>query len=413
MTEINVSQVERIAVPNQASPIVISTREKNLLKISVLGQLLKICYKETGNPFSGLKFLKAVRKKYQAVFGGEFLKKVAKVDGRYYWRLAAPGFPSLANTLNFRNEFMRIQANGSFYGLGTLILSITNQCPLHCEHCYEWKNLNKKDSLSTNDFIQIVHQYQEYGTTQIIFSGGEPMLKINEICQILNAAKPGTDFWMVSSGLGLSLERANRLKKAGLTGVIISLDHFNADEHDHFRGFEGAYEHAIQAVLHANQAQLVTAVSLCATRKFIQEDNFISYMELAKELGVSFVQLLEPKATGRYEGFDVELDADEIQKLETWYLQYNGSTLYQDYPIVNYLGYHQRKMGCFGAGDRFLYIDADGDAHACPFCGGKVANVLQFPVKDIIGLLAQRSCEAFGSEHFSKFGIKSDVNTFE
>ena len=405
MTKVSATQVERNTFPNQAPPIILNAWEKKLLKIRILSQLFHMCFKETGNPFSGFKFLKAIRKKYQAVFGGAFLQKVAKVDGRYYWRLAAPGFPSPSSTLNFRNEFIRIHTNESFHGLRTLILSITNQCPLHCEHCYEWKNLNKKDALSTNEFIQIVHQYQEYGATQIIFSGGEPMLKINEVCQILNAAKPGTDFWMVSSGLGLSVDRAIRLKKAGLTGVIISLDHFDANAHDHFRGFEGAYEHAIHAVINANEVHLVTAVSLCATRQFVEEGNFTAYMELAKKLGVSFVQLLEPKASGKYAGLNVELNAEEIKKLETWYLHYNDSPLCQGYPIVNYLGYHQRKMGCFGAGDRFLYIDADGDAHACPFCGDKVANVLQFPVKDIIGLLAQQSCEAFGSEHISRFEI--------
>ncbi len=159
------------------------------------------------------------------------------------------------------------------------------------------------------------------------------MLKINEVCQILNAAKPGTDFWMVSSGLGLNLDRANRLKKAGLTGVIISLDHYEATAHDHFRGFEGAYEHAIQAVIHANKAHLVTAVSLCATRQFIHEGSFTAYMELAKKLGVSFVQLLEPKASGKYEGLNVELDAAEIKRLETWYLQYNDSILTRTIPL--------------------------------------------------------------------------------
>lgn len=411
MTKVTTPHVDRNTFPNPAPPIILNAWEKHLLKIRILSQLFYMCFKETGNPFSGFQFLKAIRKKYQAVFGGAFLQKVAKVDGRYYWRLAAPGFPSLSSAFNFRNEFIRIQTNESFHGLRTLILSITNQCPLHCEHCYEWKNLNKKDSLSTNDLIRIVQQFQEYGTTQIIFSGGEPMLKINEICQILDAAKAGTDFWMVSSGLGLSKERAIRLKKAGLTGIIISLDHFDANKHDQFRGFEGAYKHAIQAVINANEAHLVTAISLCATKQFIKEGNFTAYMELAKKLGVSFVQLLEPRAAGKYEGLNVELDKNEIQSLDKWYLLYNDSPLYQDYPIVNYLGYHQRKMGCFGAGDRFLYIDSDGDAHACPFCGGKVANVLQFPVKDIIGLLAQQSCEAFEREHFSRSGIAAEANS--
>lgn len=41
------------------------------------------------------------------------------------------------------------------------------------------------------------------------------MLRINAIYKILNAAQPGTDFWIISSGLGLNKERAHRLKQAG------------------------------------------------------------------------------------------------------------------------------------------------------------------------------------------------------
>ncbi len=58
----NHTKVEQIAIPNQASPIILNAWEKKLLKIRILGQLFNMCFKETGNPFSGFKFLKAIRK---------------------------------------------------------------------------------------------------------------------------------------------------------------------------------------------------------------------------------------------------------------------------------------------------------------------------------------------------------------
>ncbi|MBK6364942.1 MAG: radical SAM protein [Saprospiraceae bacterium] len=90
------------------------------------------------------------------------------------------------------------------------MFAITNKCPLHCEHCFEWDNLNKEEHLTTAEIINTVHKFQDYGTTQVMFSGGEPMLRIHDIYQTLQAAKPGTDFWIITSGLGFSLERAKK-----------------------------------------------------------------------------------------------------------------------------------------------------------------------------------------------------------
>ncbi len=113
-------------------------------------------------------------------------------------------------------------------------------------------------------------------------------------------------------------------------------------------------------------------------------------MGLAKSWGVAFVQIIEPRATGRYADKDVELSHDMIKILENTYQEYNSSKLYKTYPIINYLGYHQRKLGCNGAGDRFFYIDTDGFAHICPYCTGKVAKVTDYTAKELIGMLSKK-----------------------
>jgi len=399
MVKQHISNVQIKSISQQNSSLVTSQFEMRKLKIRVFVELFVIMFQKTGNPFRAFRFIHQIKKKNHSIFGEQLLTKAAKVDNRYYWRLGGPGFPSKASVQMHTNEMCRFFPFQDQIGLGTLIFAITKKCLMNCEHCFEWDNLNQKDQLTTPDIIQIVHKYQNFGTTQIMLSGGEPMLRINDIYKILSAAKPGTDFWIITSGLGLNKEHAQKLKIAGLTGVMVSLDHYQESKHDQFRGYEDAYNSAIQAVINANKAGLVTALSLCATKSFVSKDNLVAYMNLAKVLGVTFVNIIEARAKGRYIGKDVELEKEEILLLEKIYLENKFSKIFKDYPMINYLGYHQRRVGCFGAGNRFFYIDTDGDAHICPYCSNKIGNALDYSVNEIIGLLAQYKCHTFDKNY--------------
>ncbi len=362
------------------------------LRIILLIQLFLIILRKTGTLFRAFRLINEIGKKYQAIFGGTFLNKAVKVDKRFFWRLGAPGFPSIAATMLQKNEIDRFLSDQDKSGLSTLFIAVTKKCYMRCEHCFEGDNQNKEDKLSTQDIMRIVQEYQNYGTTQIIFSGGEPMLRVDDICDVLSESKRGTDFWIFTSGYDLSSEHAHILKAAGLTGVIVSLDHYEDKKHDQFRGFKGAYELALYAVMNAKNAGLVTALSLCATREFINRENLDTYMDLAKNIGVAFVQFIEPMETGRYSGNDVTLSNENIELLEKVYLGYNNSKSKKKYPIINYQGYYQRRVGCLGSGNRYFYIDADGDAHICPFCPEKLGNALNYSAKEIIDKLSQNGC---------------------
>jgi MoaA/NifB/PqqE/SkfB family radical SAM enzyme len=118
-------------------------------------------------------------------------------------------------------------------------------------------------------------------------------------------------------------------------------------------------------------------------------------MRLAKKLGVSIVQILEPKAVGHYKGADVLLKREHEELLEQFYLAMNYSRQYRHYPIVTYHGYHQRHTGCFGSGNRNLYIDTDGDIHACPFCQVKRGSALGGDLDAAIKGLMAGGCHDF------------------
>jgi MoaA/NifB/PqqE/SkfB family radical SAM enzyme len=379
----------------QESPIVSKAFEKRKLKWRVTLDLFKIILKQSWNPITIIKCINRIKQNFKEVQGEALLTKAVKVDNRYYWRMATPGFPSPALYRMHENEVNRLFPPQANTGMRTIIFSITKKCALSCEHCVEWDRMQIGEELSLDELIETVNKYQEFGTVQIMLSGGEPMLRVNDIYKLLKHAKASTDFWIITSGLGLNRFRANKLKNAGLIGVLISLDHYIPDLHDIFRGYHDSFNAATSAAIHAKNAGLVTALSLCATKSFTNERNLRAYMDLAKKLGVSFVQILEPRAAGRYVGKDVELSKSQLDLLDQIYLEYNSSAKYQEYPIINYLGFHQRRIGCFGGGNRFFYIDSDGDAHVCPFCSDKIANVRDHSADQLVNLLSKNACHDF------------------
>jgi MoaA/NifB/PqqE/SkfB family radical SAM enzyme len=96
-----------------------------------------------------------------------------------------------------------------------------------------------------------------------------------------------------------------------------------------------------------------------------------------------------------YKGLDISLSDEQLELIKEIYLEYNSSPLFADYPLIHYLGYHQRKAGCFGAGNRFFYIDTEGDAHICPYCTNKIGSARHLSADQMIDLLEQQKCHQF------------------
>ena len=362
------------------------------LKLSLIW-IASSCYSNPLQWIKSLRYLIRLRRKF---LGNHRVQKMAFVDGKYYMGLFTPGWNS-----GVYKDFIKAQLNdyspikSPANRFNTVFMALTKKCALQCEHCFEWDNLNKKDVLTPEKLKRIVGRLQEKGVSQIHFSGGEPLLKVDAMLSVLKSAQKTTDFWVLTSGFKLTDENARALKQAGLTGAIVSLDHFEADIHNNFRGFKDAYYWVEAAVRNARKNNLVTALSVCATRAFISESNLMKYMELARSLGVSFVQLLEPRAVGHYAGKDVSLKQSHIDILEAFFERMNFEPAYTDYPIITYHGYYQRRFGCYSAGVKGMYVDTNGDLNACPFCQSKSGNILEDDLDANLELMQRKGCPSY------------------
>ena len=309
------------------------------------------------------------------VWAGD-LKKMYKIDGKYYFNQYTPGWPSKAYDYLIKSELRRhADPVNVTEKLSFVFLAITRKCPMRCEHCFEWDNLNKKESFTKDDLFKVVDMYQKEGVLQFHFSGGEPMVRFKDLLPLIKYTSKKSECWVLTSGFNFTVENANLLKQAGCKGVVVSIDHYIPELHNMFRGNANAFELATKAIAAARQAGMVTSLSVCATKHFIDGGHLMPYMDFAKHLGVQFVQVLEPRMVGHYEGKAVLLNEKHIAKLEQTFKTINHSHAYKNYPTMLYHGYHQRRVGCF-SGSRSVYVDSAGDVHACPFCHTKSYNII-------------------------------------
>ena len=274
-------------------------------------------------------------------------------------------------------------------------MAVTNKCPLACEHCYEWDALNRGERLTLSDLKTIVQKIQDRGVSQIHLSGGEPLVRINDVVEVVQTANEDAEFWILTSGFKLTYEKACTLKQAGLTGVLISLDHYEPENHNKFRGHKDAFHWVEEAVRNSIAAKLVTALSICATKDFVAESNLIKYMELAKSMGVSFVQILEPRATGHYKNKDVRLTPEQEKTLEAFYLSFNYEEDVQGFSAHQLSWLSSTTHGLSRCRKQKFVIDTYGDIHACPFCQRKAGNVLSDDLEGAAEKLQWMGCHQF------------------
>lgn len=387
-------------IPKLETSVVINKVEK--LHVLIKLKLLRIIliYRYFKHPFKLADASNKLVKLRKKVLGEFKVSKIIKVDGRYFISMNGPGLFSKGHALDFTSELNKIYKRKPQGALKVLLLAITNRCSYKCEHCYEWHNLGKQDTLSDESILNIVKRFQERGIGQIQLGGGEPMLRYNTILKILKGSNNSTDFNIVTSGFQFTYERALELKKNGLTSVTISLDHFEPEIHNSFRGYNEAFNWVIEAVKNAKSANLLVNLSLCVTKDFVDEDNLHAYADLAKRLGIAFIWIIEARAAGHYSGKDVNLSSKQINILQSFYEHMNFDPAYADYPGVAYPAYHQRRVGCFGSGNRFLYIDSNGNLKSCPMCGLSHGNAENADMDEAIKSMQRSGCEPFKDAQF-------------
>ena len=336
-------------------------------------------YRHPLRAWQGLQALKAHGDK---VLLDKKMVKGFKLGAQYGWDMFHPLWPSSAFDKFFRHHLEEVLPSGQAIGvMRRLLVAITKKCPLQCEHCSEWDTLNQADILSREEMQHKIQDLLDYGMSQIVYSGGEPLNRYQDLLHLVRHFSGHASQWIYTSGYGLTLEKAHQLKAAGLEGVAVSLDHHEPAAHNRFRGNAKSFPWVEAAIQHAQQAGLLVSVNLCPTKDYLADDSLPAFMDLMKKWAVPVVNVLEPRAVGHYAGKAVELNQTEKSYLEQHFYRYNFDPDFDAYPILTYPALARKHLPC-GGGLSYMLLDYDGTLRPCPFC--KTPMELPKPATELV-----------------------------
>ena len=105
-----------------------------------------------------------------------------------------------------------------------LLAEVTHRCPLHCVYCSNPLALvERRDELSTADWLRVLGEAAELGVVQVHFSGGEPLVRGDLEPLVAECRRLGLYTNLITSGLGLTERRAESLVSAGLNSAQLSI----------------------------------------------------------------------------------------------------------------------------------------------------------------------------------------------
>ena len=240
-------------------------------------------------------------------------------------------------------------------------------CNLRCQHCFaENFKIKGGTELSNEEWRDVIDQCIDLGTIAIGFTGGEPLI-YPRLFDLIKLSRPEKMLTIiVSNGVMLTPDLAKRLKDAGADVIVISLDSGIAEEHDWFRGRDGAFSKTLQAFDIARDAGLKVAAVPTVSHYNIHSEGFKKIIQWGEREKV-LVILSYSAPIGAWAGNEECLLTEEDSA--------HLDGLIRKYPHVrrdfesNYL-----TQGC-GAGTEKLYFTSYGDVIPCPFMHISFGNV--------------------------------------
>ena len=178
-----------------------------------------------------------------------------------------------------------------------LLAELTYACPVQCPYCSNPLQIsaNRKQELTTEQWIDVLSQARELGAVQLGFSGGEPLVRPDLAVLIQEATSLGFYTNLITSAIGLDAAKIAAFKAAGLNHIQISFQGSNQESNKKFGGTD-SFRHKMEMTSEVIRQEIPLGLNFVLHRQNIHQVG--EFLETAELLGAEFVELANTQYYG-------------------------------------------------------------------------------------------------------------------
>ena len=279
-----------------------------------------------------------------------------------------------------------------------ILMDPTSACNLHCTGCWAAEYGNKLN-LTYDEMSDIVKQGKELGIHFYMFTGGEPLVRRDDIIKLCKEHND-CEFLAFTNGTLVDQKFCDEMKSVGNLMLAISLE--GSPEVNDFRRGEGVYGRVMDAMDLLKENGLIFGTSICYTSKNCESVTSKEFIDLMVSKGCRYALYFHYMPVGN--DASVELLPTPEQRIATKNrirairnLEHGEGLFTMDFQNDG-----EYMDGCIAGGRNYFHINANGDAEPCVFIHYSDSNIREHSLLEILKrplFMAYHDNQPFNENH--------------
>jgi MoaA/NifB/PqqE/SkfB family radical SAM enzyme len=249
-----------------------------------------------------------------------------------------------------------------------ILMDPTSACNLHCTGCWAAEYGNKLN-MSFDMLDNIIEQGKKLGTYMYIYSGGEPLVRKNDIIKLCEKHSD-CEFLAFTNGTLIDEAFADEMLRVQNFVPAISIEGF--EEETDFRRGKGTYQAVIRAMEILKRKKLPFGASLCYTSKNTETIGSEEYIDDLIAKGCKFAWFFTYMPVGVDAVPELMASAEQRKYMYHQIREFrNTKSLF----TMDFWNDGEYVTGCIAGGRCYLHINANGDIEPCAFIHYADSNI--------------------------------------
>ncbi len=267
------------------------------------------------------------------------------------------------------------------------IIDITGKCNISCKHCYASSKYsgNKRNDMTLENVFNTIDLLKEYGYTNVLFLGGEPLYRADILEIIKYTVSIGIKVMINTNGILLNDLMCTNLIKLGVEQISVSFEGTDSSIHDKIAG-KGNFDKTLKGLRklidlkNELKSDIFIGIQFTISKYSLHDAKNIipfSIMEKVNGVNINFLDNIgNAKRNENDIGVSVEESIDFIENMLKECDLTGLRDLVIQIPAKKYLLQYLKHKYCINieegpvgyscsAGDRIILIENDGIVTPC------------------------------------------------
>ncbi|MBQ7862728.1 MAG: radical SAM protein [Clostridia bacterium] len=316
--------------------------------------------------------------------------------------------PNVAKTtiLNLGYEaFLRgtktIRKNREIHGCNIpwlILFDPTSACNMQCAGCWAGTYGNKHN-LSFDDMDRIVTEGKELGTYLYLLTGGEPLVRKDDILRLAEKHND-VQFAVFTNSTLIDEPFCKRVTEVGNIAFLVSIEG-SPDTNDARRGF-GHYNAVMTAMELMKKHGIIFGTSICYTKDNIEAVTSDSFLTMLSDMGAKFGFYFHYMPVGNKAVPELMPTAEQRKYMIKRIRYVRSKECNIPFFPMDFQNDGEFTGGCIAGGRNYFHINSAGDAEPCVFIHYSDSNIHNKSIIEILKsplFMAYRKGQPFNQNH--------------